>query len=141
MLSIRHNGFDRFAKHQPLLGSMTAAGILALATPVLSKQRLRTMGARLLSGYEVAIKLILMGSVLFGFFQLVAYLLTWSDSLLVQLPALAAWACGVIPLLYRLWWLDLSGDHATLTSTVDYSEAMLLRELLPTEHFDLDRQH
>ena len=64
-------------------------------------------GRRLANGYAVALKLILIGCVTFGFFQLVAYLLTLSDSALIQLPALAAWSCGAIPLIYRLWRLDL----------------------------------
>lgn len=64
-------------------------------------------GRRLAQGYALALKLILIGCVTFGFFQLVAYLLTISDSALIQLPALAAWSCGAIPLIYRLWRLDL----------------------------------
>lgn len=60
------------------------------------------------NGYAIALKLILITCVLFGFYQLVVYLLTWSDSSFVQLVALAAWSCGAIPLIYRLWRLDLA---------------------------------
>jgi len=101
---------------------------------IVSAWRFRSIGERLISSYEIGIKLILIGSVLFGFFQLVTYLLTWSASPLVQIPVLTAWACGVIPLLFRLWWLDLSGEHEVLSPPVDYAELMVLRELLPSDY-------
>ncbi|MEZ4675518.1 MAG: hypothetical protein R2932_14900 [Caldilineaceae bacterium] len=68
---------------------------------------LSVAGRQLLGGYVIALKIILIACVVFAFFQLVAYLLSLSDSVLVQLPALAAWSCGAIPLIYRLWRFDL----------------------------------
>lgn len=62
---------------------------------------------RLASGYAVALKFVFIGCVAFGFYQLVAYLLTLSDSMFIQLVALAAWSCGAIPLMVRLWQMDL----------------------------------
>jgi hypothetical protein len=86
-----------------------------------------SLGRHLASGYTLALKVVLIGCVAFGFFQLVAYLLTLSDSALVQLPALAAWACGAIPLSYRLWRLDL-GNHRP-------ARAVLAEDLLHDGHF------
>jgi hypothetical protein len=80
---------------------------LALLNQMQPVQVVRTVGRWLVDSYDLILKLILIACVLSGFFQLVAYVLTLSDSPLVQIPALAAWACGAIPLLYRLWWLDL----------------------------------
>lgn len=81
------------------------------------QRTLFTVGQRFIGGYTIALKSILIACVAFGFFQLVAYLLTVSDSLLVQMVALATWSCGAIPLIYRLWRLDL-GSSAHITNTV-----------------------
>ncbi|MEZ4865473.1 MAG: hypothetical protein R3C14_29455 [Caldilineaceae bacterium] len=78
---------------------------------------LRTLAQRLLSGYAFFLKLLLIGCVSVVFFQLVALLLTLSDSLLVQVAALAAWSCGAIPLSYLLWKLDLSANLPMLSSS------------------------
>ena len=75
------------------------------------------MGQRLVNSYTIALKFIFVACVAFGFFQLVAYLLTLSDSLLVQVVALGAWSCGAIPLIYRLWRLDL-GTTAPSKTTI-----------------------
>jgi len=73
----------------------------------LTTRLLWASGRHLAGTYALALKLVLIGCVAFGFFQFVAYLLTLSESMLIQLPALAAWSCGAIPLIYRLWRLDL----------------------------------
>ena len=135
MISMHQNGVNNLTKYYPASWQSALDDIAAWIAPALSRRMWQTLGERVLSGYEIGIKLILIGSVLFGFFQFVVYLLTWSASPLVQIPALLAWACGAIPLLFRLWWLDLSGDRASLTPARDYSETMLLKELLPTERF------
>ena len=80
---------------------------LAFLNQIQPVQLAQTVWRQIIDHYEVVLKLILIACVLSGFFQLVAYVLSLSDSALVQIPALAAWACGAIPLLYRLWWLDL----------------------------------
>ena len=69
--------------------------------------KMLAMGKRLSGGYTIALKFVFIACVAFGFFQLVAYLLTLSDSLFIEILALAAWSCGAIPLIYRLWRLDL----------------------------------
>ncbi len=75
------------------------------------------LGTSLASGYTIALRCVLIACVAFGFFQLVALLLTLSDSLLVEVLALAAWACGAIPLVYHLWHLEL-GSKSSATEFV-----------------------
>ena len=62
---------------------------------------------RLLTGYNVALKVILILCVTTVFFQITTFLLRLSSSDWVQILALALWACGLIPLVYGLWQLDL----------------------------------
>lgn len=62
---------------------------------------------RLLTGYNVALKVILILCVTTVFFQITTFLLRLSSSDWVQILALALWSCGLIPLVYGLWQLDL----------------------------------
>jgi hypothetical protein len=62
---------------------------------------------RLMTGYAIALKVVLIGCVTTVFFQLTTYLLSLSTSDWVQILVLALWACGLIPLVYGLWQLDL----------------------------------
>lgn len=62
---------------------------------------------RLLTGYHVALKVILILCVTTVFFQVTTFLLSVSSSDWVQILALALWACGLVPLVYGLWQLDL----------------------------------
>lgn len=62
---------------------------------------------RLLIGYHVALKVILILCVTTVFFQVTTFLLSVSSSDWVQILALALWACGLVPLVYGLWQLDL----------------------------------
>lgn len=62
---------------------------------------------RLLAGYRVALKVILILCVTTVFFQLTTFLLGISSSDWVQILALALWSCGLIPLVYGLWQLEL----------------------------------
>ena len=62
---------------------------------------------RLLAGYGVALKVILICCVTAVFFQLTTFLLSLSSSDWVQILALALWSCGLIPRVYGLWQLDL----------------------------------
>lgn len=62
---------------------------------------------RLLTGYSVALKGILILCVTTVFFQMTTFLLSLSSSDWVQILALALWSCGLIPLVYGLWQLDL----------------------------------
>jgi hypothetical protein len=62
---------------------------------------------RLLAVYGVALKVVLILCVTTVFFQLTTFLLSLSSSDWVQMLALALWSCGLIPLVYGLWQLDL----------------------------------
>lgn len=62
---------------------------------------------RLLTGYHVALKVILILCVTTVFFQITTFLLGLSSSDWVQILALALWSCGLVPLVYGLWQLDL----------------------------------
>jgi len=62
---------------------------------------------QLLAGYAVLLKAILILCVTAVFFQLTTFLLSLSSSDWVQILVLALWSCGLIPLVYGLWQLDL----------------------------------
>ncbi|MCE7983376.1 MAG: hypothetical protein DYG89_19555 [Caldilinea sp. CFX5] len=62
---------------------------------------------RFVAGYGVALKVILILCVTTVFFQVTTFLLSLSSSDWVQILALALWSCGLIPLVYGLWQLDL----------------------------------
>lgn len=62
---------------------------------------------RLVAGYGVALKVVLILCVTTVFFQVTTFLLSLSSSDWVQILALALWSCGLIPLVYGLWQLDL----------------------------------
>lgn len=62
---------------------------------------------RLLTGYHVALKVILILCVTTVFFRATTFLLSLSSSDWVQMLALALWSCGLVPLVYGLWQLDL----------------------------------
>lgn len=64
-------------------------------------------GQRLLIGYHVALKVILILCVTTVFFQVTTFLLRLSSSDWVQILALTLWSCGLIPLVYGLWQLEL----------------------------------
>jgi len=74
------------------------------------------LGRRFVHLYIVALKLVLIGCVTAVFFQLVAFLLTLSDSGWMQVVALLAWSCGAVPLVYLLWRLDFT--HASRSRRV-----------------------
>lgn len=59
------------------------------------------------AGYGIVLKVMLIACVTTVFFQLTTYLLSLSSSDWVQMLVLALWACGLIPLVYGLWQLDL----------------------------------
>lgn len=58
-------------------------------------------------GYTVVLKVVLVLCVTAVFFQLTTFLLSLSASDWVQILVLALWSCGLIPLVYGLWQLDL----------------------------------
>ena len=62
---------------------------------------------QLLLGYTLVLKTILVLCVTTVFFQVTTFLLSLSSSDWAQMLVLALWACGLIPLVYSLWQLDL----------------------------------
>ncbi|MBX3016056.1 MAG: hypothetical protein KF832_31330 [Caldilineaceae bacterium] len=60
-----------------------------------------------LVGYTVVLKIVLILCVTTVFFQVTTFLLAFSTNDWVQLLVLALWACGLIPLVYGLWQLEL----------------------------------
>ncbi len=66
---------------------------------------------QLLMGYAVVLKAILVLCVTTVFFQVTTFLLSLSSSDWVQMLVLAVWACGLIPLVYALWQVDLKPQH------------------------------
>lgn len=70
---------------------------------------------QLLAGYLVVLKVILVLCVTTVFFQVTTFLLRLSANDWVQILALALWSCGLIPLVYGLWQLDLRPAATTTT--------------------------
>ena len=66
---------------------------------------------QLLLGYTLVLKAILVLCVITVFFQVTTFLLSLSSSDWVQMLVLSTWACGLIPLVYGLWQLDLKPQH------------------------------
>ncbi len=62
---------------------------------------------QLLLGYTLVLKAILVLCVTTVFFQVTTFLLSLSSSDWAQMLVLALWACGLIPLVYALWQLEL----------------------------------
>jgi succinate dehydrogenase hydrophobic anchor subunit len=62
---------------------------------------------QILTGYALVLKVILILCVTTVFFQGTIFLLGLSSADWVQILVLALWACGLVPLLYTLWQLDL----------------------------------
>lgn len=76
------------------------------AQPQPQRRLFGLLGHRFTHIYAFALKLVLIGCVTAVFFQLVAFLLTLSNSGWMQMVALLAWSCGAVPLVYLLWRLD-----------------------------------
>lgn len=69
----------------------------------------------LLVGYTVVLKVVLILCVTAVFFQLTTFLLSLSSSDWVQILVLVVWSCGLIPLVYGLWQLELKPAYRSLT--------------------------
>jgi len=74
-----------------------------------------TWRRHLLVGYAVVLKVVLILCVTAVFFQMSTFLLSLSSNDWLQILVLALWACGLIPLVYGLWQLDLKPAATPLT--------------------------